>query len=273
MTAMLLLRKARLLTAYPGAVAARPLAALHYLLRDREFTNLTYEIDNTDELADFVAAELGRPLDEIQGYVSEPQHDEPFLRELRAALRGRSDRNDEPRFGRRLGWYAVVRALRPELVIETGVHDGLGSALLLRALERNGTGRLIGFDLTAESGWLVPSSLRDRYELVLGDVRETLPRELSGRRVDVFIHDSLHTYEHEQFELALALERGAENVVLVSDNAHATDALSDLCREHTLSYGLFRERPRAHFYPGAGLGLALRSAAATISTSSSVSSG
>jgi predicted O-methyltransferase YrrM len=273
MTTMLLLRKVRLLAAYPRAVAAHPGAALRYLLRDREFTNLTYEIENTNELAAFVAEQLTKPLDEIEAYLSEPQRDEPFLRELRAALRTRGDRNDEPRFGRRLGWYAVVRALRPELVVETGVHDGLGSALLLRALERNGTGRLMGFDMTAESGWLVPASLRGRYELVLGDVRETLPRELTGRRVDVIIHDSLHTYEHERFELALALAHGAENLALMSDNAHASDALFDLCREHRLSYGLFRERPRAHFYPGAGLGLALRRAAATASTSSSVSSG
>ncbi|MDX6475985.1 MAG: hypothetical protein QOH95_1496 [Gaiellaceae bacterium] len=274
MSAMQVARKLKLLSAYPGAVARRPGAALRYLVRDREFTNLTYEIDNLDELAELVAVNLGRPRAEIESYVGEPLDDDVLLEPLREALRARSDRNDEPRFGRRLGWYAIVRALRPQLVVETGVHDGLGSALLLRALDLNGSGRLVGFDVDPGSGWLVPAQLRSRYELVLGDVRETLPRVLAEAQVDVFIHDSLHTYEHERFELETALQHAAPGAVLVSDNAHATTALADVCAQHDLRFALFRERPRDHFYPGAGLGLGLSpSAAQTASTSSSVNSG
>jgi Methyltransferase domain len=254
------LRKARLLTAYPGAVARRPRVALRYLLRDREFTNLTYEITNEDELATFLARCLDRPRAEIAGFIAEPAADDELLGELRGALRRRPDRNDEPRFGRRLGWYALVRALRPGIVFETGVHDGLGSALLLRALERNDSGKLIGFDVAADSGWLVPASLRDRYELVMGDIRETLPRTLAVGGVDLFIHDSLHTYEHERFELETVVAASADRIAgIVSDNAHATTALEDVCREHGLRYALFLERPRDHFYPGAGLGLGLPS--------------
>ncbi|MFL5955205.1 MAG: class I SAM-dependent methyltransferase [Gaiellaceae bacterium] len=262
------------MAAYPDAVVRRPRAALRYLLRDREFTNLTYEIENVDELVTFVADALGHPRDAIAGYVAEPFADERLLGPLRAALRARRDRNPEPRFGRRLGWYAIVRATRPELVVETGVHDGLGSALVLRALERNGAGTLYGFDVDPQAGWLVPQELRGRYQLVLGDVRETLPRELADKSVDVFIHDSLHTYEHEHFELELAVAHSGASAILASDNAHATTALRDVCTEHGLDYALFRERPRHHFYPGAGLGLGLsRSAPHTSSTSSSVSSG
>jgi predicted O-methyltransferase YrrM len=253
------LRKLRLLSAYPRAVAKNPRAALRYLVRDREFTNLTYEIANEDELAAFVATALDRPLDEIAAFIAEPRSDARLLGPLRDALAVRSDRNDEPLFGRRLGWYAAVRALKPELVVETGVHDGLGSALLLRALELNGTGRLIGFDVAPDSGWLIPADLRERYELVLGDVRKTLPATLEGLVVDMFIHDSLHTYEHEAFELRLALEHAADGIVLVSDNAHATSALRDVCDERGLAFSLFLERPRRHFYPGAGIGLGTRS--------------
>jgi hypothetical protein len=172
----------------PGAVVCRPGAALRYVIRDREFTNLTYEIDNLDELVEFVAASIGCPQAEIDSYVHEPLQDGVLLEPLRAALRARPDRNDEPRFGRRLGWYAIVRALQPQLVVETGVHDGLGSALLLRALDLNGSGRLVGFDVDSGSGWLVPERLQSRYELVLGDVRETLPRVLADAHVDFFIH-------------------------------------------------------------------------------------
>jgi hypothetical protein len=253
----LVLRKVRLIAAYPGAIVRRPTAAFRYLLHGREYTNLTYEIENVDELVDFLARKLDRAHDEIAGYVGEPESDAGFLGELSQALASRPDRNPAPHFGRRLGWYAIVRALRPDVVVETGVHDGLGSALLLQALERNGHGRLLGFDIDPASGWLVPHNLRDRYALVLGDLRETLPHTLAGHRVGVFVHDSLHTYEHERFELELALGSAADRIALVSDNAHATTALADVCREHGLDYGLFRERPRDHFYPGAGLGLGL----------------
>jgi hypothetical protein len=271
---MLVLRKLRLLTSYPNAVVARPWQALRYLLFDSETTNLTYEIENEDELAAVVAHGLGRSTAEIREYVREPAGDAQLVGDLRRALRKRADRNDEPRFGRRLGWYAVVRALKPGLVVETGVHDGLGSALLLRALDRNESGRLLGFDTDAASGWLVPEWLRQRYELVVGDTRETLGRTLAGQRVGVFVHDSLHTYEHERFELELALTHAGDELALVSDNAHATTALADVCREHGLAFELFVERPRGHFYPGAGLGLAVsRRAEQTASTSSSASSG
>jgi len=271
---VLLVRKARLLKNYPRAVAARPRAALSYLLFDRETTNLTYEIENEDELAEVIADALGRPPNEIAGFVAEPAQDERFLEDLRRALTSRADRNDEPRFGRRLGWYATVRALRPQLVVETGVHDGLGSALLLRALDRNGAGRLLGFDTDPSSGWLVPEWLRDRYELVIGDSRETLDRTLAGCRVGLFVHDSLHTYEHERFEFETAVAHADDGIALVSDNAHASSALANFSSEHGLRFALFIERPRKHFYPGAGLGLGVRrSAEQTASTSSSASSG
>jgi hypothetical protein len=74
--------------------------------------------------------------------------------------------------------------------------------------------------------------------------------------------------------LETALRHAAPNILLASDNAHATTALADVCDQHGFRFALFRERPRDHFYPGAGLGLGLpRSAAQTASTSPSVSSG
>jgi hypothetical protein len=45
------------------------------------------------------------------------------------------------------------------------------------------------------------------------------------RGVDIFLHDSLHTFEHEAAELAGVEPRLTPNALLPSDNAHATDAL------------------------------------------------
>jgi hypothetical protein len=73
--------------------------------------------------------------------------------------------------------------------------------------------------------------------------------------VGMIIHDSEHTYEREQFELSFAIEHAAPSLVLISDNAHATTALSDLCQQLGIEYHYFAERPVHHFYPGAAIGL------------------
>src|SRR5947207_15097922 len=43
--------------------------------------------------------------------------------------------------------YAVVRAFKPEVIVETGVASGISSAHILRALAATGSGPLYSFDL------------------------------------------------------------------------------------------------------------------------------
>jgi hypothetical protein len=50
------------------------------------------------------------------------------------------------------------------------------------------------------------------------------------------------------------MTRGA---LLLTDNAHSSDALRDRCRRHGLDFHFWRERPIKHFYPGAGIGMAV----------------
>ena len=256
-----LLVRGYLLWVYRRGVVKHPLAALRYLAVGRELTNFTYELENVGELVDVLADALKVPRATIAAYVREVESDAELDDALRARLALRPDRVDAPLFGRRLGWYCLVRHGRPHLVVETGAHDGLGSALLLRALERNAAdgaeGTLVSVDIDASSGWLVPEELKSRLERHIGDARAVLPAILAGRRVGVFIHDSLHTYEHETFELELGLDHADEPLYLVSDNAHASTALADVCRRHGLRLALFVERPRNHFYPGAALGLGI----------------
>lgn len=261
--------KLRLLWHYRRAAVVRPRESLHYLARGREVTNFTYEIANLDELADFVVAALSVPRAHVERWLEEVAADTELRRALADRLGTRSDREDVPRFGRRLGWYCVLRALRPALAVETGTHDGLGTALLLRALERNDAegapGRLLTFDVDPDAGWLVPDALRSRLETWTGDVRETLPRALAGRRVGFFLHDSLHEYEHERFEFAVAIEHADERLAVLSDNAHDSPSLEDVAAELAVPYHRFDERPVGHFYPGAAIGMLVYDTAATAS--------
>lgn len=253
--------KARTVRHYAGRSQSTFGDRLRYVLLDPELDNFTYELDNEDDLASFLAAGLGISTTDAAGLIRELQGDDDLRELLAAQLRRRWDRKSRAHYGRRLGWYAIARVIRPELVVETGIHDGLGSVLLLRALERNAAeghpGRLLSVDVDPSAGWLVDERLREHWEPIYESTFTALPKALEGQEVGMIVHDSDHTYECELFEFQAAVDHAAGRLALVSDNSHATSALRDVCARLGIEYGLFLERPQAHFYPGAGMGFGL----------------
>lgn len=237
-----------------------PAAARAFVLHGEEQDNFTYDIANRDQLAAMLATQLGDDPADVRAMISELDEDHAFDAALRDRLATRADRPSSMPFGRRLGWYATVRRTKPSLVVETGVHDGLGSAVLLRALLRNRTegapGELLSFDIRSDVGWLIPDDLREGFQLVVGDSTQELRSRLRGKTVDLFIHDSYHTYDHERSELDAVIDHLAGDGVIISDNAHATDALADFAREHEFDFAFFMERPLDTWFGGAGLGIA-----------------
>jgi len=247
----------------PGwsSVYRHPFRAFDFIFFDPEIENFTYDLANLDELAAFMGSVLGIGAKSAGAFIQELEQDSPFRAELNNILRTRLYKKHTALYGRRAGWYCAVRALRPQVVIETGVHDGLGSSVLLRALERNRTegadGRLIGIDLVPSSGWLIPRRLCDRFSLVVKDSASALPRIAEQERVDLFIHDDAHDPDHEFGEYR-AIHKGlSAGGVLLSDNAHATDALKRFSESHGRPFHFWREKPKDHVYPGAGIGLSL----------------
>jgi hypothetical protein len=109
----------------------------------------------------------------------------------------------------RAAWCAV-RHLAPGVVVETGVARGVTSRFVLEALERNGRGHLWSVDLPHlfepdlhdQTGAAVPEGCRGRWTYLRGSSRRRLPGLLTEvGRVDVFIHDSLHTARNMRFEM------------------------------------------------------------------------
>jgi predicted O-methyltransferase YrrM len=145
--------------------------------------------------------------------------------------------------------YAIVRAAKPLVVVETGVASGLSSAHILRALDRNGFGTLHSLDLPnvqegsvlpdgRTSGWIVPESLRDRWKLQLGDTWVLLPELLQSLdRLDLFLHDSDHSYEAMLFEFEQAYPKLEPGGLLLSDDTHLHAAWDDFCAKHSLRPG------------------------------------
>ena len=73
----------------------------------------------------------------------------------------------------------------------------------------------------------------------------------------MFIHDSDHRYEHETAEFELIVTHLDQRAALISDNAHSGTAFLDFCDRHGFQFSFWREAPLRHFYPGAGIGLAI----------------
>jgi len=146
--------------------------------------------------------------------------------------------------------YLAVRALKPEIAVETGPFNGAATAFLLQALADNGAGRLLSFDLPdaadalnvplpagREPGWLVPDRLRDRLELVLGDTRETLRARLASEPpIDFFLHDSLHTARQMLFEYRVAWRRLRSGGLLLSDDVSWNRAFWAFTKLHRVEF-------------------------------------
>lgn len=138
--------------------------------------------------------------------------------------------------------YGIVRALKPERTIETGVASGVSTTFLSAALIDNGAGELWSLELPHEEastrfakygakyepdrgpGWAIPEDIRahmaDRHHLVLEDVATALPRLLRElREIDLFIHDDLHTPAHMLWEMRLVWPHLRSGGVLLCDDA------------------------------------------------------
>lgn len=255
------LLKARRVREEGARLRDQPWTIAKFVLSDPETHSYTYELANEDELVDFSAALLGIERARAAAYLAEVETDPELGPRLRRRTRWRIDAKWRLPLGNRLLWYVLARALKPRLAVETGVFDGLGSLLLLRALERNSAegvdGRLLSIDLDPGAGWLVPERLRGRWELVRGDILEDLEPALAGRAVDLFVHDSVHTEEFQRFEFELALRQAGPLLCVVDSSGRELSVLRELCAEHGGREAYFLERPARHFYEPDGTSVAV----------------
>jgi hypothetical protein len=90
-----------------------------------------------------------------------------------------------------------------------------------------------------ETGMAVPRNLRVRWELIIGDARVELPKILARfPEIDIFLHDSEHTYGHMMFEFEAALPSLRSGGVLLSDDVELNKAFEEFCVKHELRYAL-----------------------------------
>jgi predicted O-methyltransferase YrrM len=234
--------------------------SIPWLFRSKEFANFTYDLTtaNKEYLAWFVADICGVPVGEVHGYFNELEaNSQPdFYIKARLANHRRGNEIDREAFlGRRLGWYAIARAMKPQLVVETGTEKGLGSLVLAEALIQNGSGRLITVDMEPSSGLLIGSKYDGVIQRLIDD---SLVAISQIDQINLFIHDFDHNAEHETQEFESLQSRLSANGIVLSYNSHATTELAKWSLRQGRRFMYFAEEPLDHWYPGAGIGVSMK---------------
>jgi hypothetical protein len=213
---------------------------LGYLLLDPEVESFTFRVANVGDVLEAIAEVTGVGLGELEGFAREAESDPELGDRLARRLRWRFAVKHRPGLGRRLGWYVLVRAVRPALVCETGIYHGLGSLAILRALERNAAegspGELLSFDVVPEAGSIVDRARYPNWRTVVGMTADTLEAAVMGRSVGVMIQDTAHTFENQSREFGVALRHADPRLVLVDEGGGQSPALEELSRERGAAY-------------------------------------
>lgn len=235
-----------------------------WLVHSNEYTNLTYNLEEINKryLAALIAHLLGKDYSTIMGYMDEAEGDAKLKWHIERATAASpfvlvADR--EVKFGRRLGWYAFVRATKPQVVIETGVDKGLGSCLIAAALMRNCEegfeGRYFGTDINPDAGYLLSGKYAEYGQILYGDSISTLRSFDSS--IDLFINDSDHSADYEGEEYEVIAPKLSDCAIVLGDNSHGTDKLLNFSLKHGRQFIFFAEKPSAHWYPGGGIGISV----------------
>lgn len=196
----------------------------------------------------FIKNLTGTESEEIQRYITEIALNKEFHNHLEES---------QDNYGRRRfsswGWgidwtsgivlYTLCRKVRPSIVVETGVASGVSSAYILCGLEENKYGVLHSIDLPLQerqSGWIIPDYLKHRWQLILGRSSDKLSALLEKlRTVDIFLHDSEHSYRNMLWEYQVAWAHLQTGGILLSHNIDYNDAFSDFCHSVKLRGYLF----------------------------------
>jgi len=151
-------------------------------------------------------------------------------------------------------FYVIAKCVRPLCIVETGVAAGYNSYAWLCGLTSNESGKVYSYDLLpsieteermlwrqwgwkyrptgATSGWIIPDSCRKYWSLTLGDSVEMLTATRDALPpVDIFYHDSRHTYEHMTSEFQLVKNKVRQGGLILADDATENRAFAELAEQ------------------------------------------
>lgn len=234
--------------------------ARSWIFKRTEQSNFYYQLaeKNREDLLSTISLITGVKVETLRTYLDELIDDVELREHLRYFLSKKKDTRDSiVGFGRREGWYLLIRAMKPKLVVETGVHHGVGACLIASALLKNiqegHLGGYLGTEINCNFGSLFTGKYCAVGDITYGDSCETL----SGleTEIDIFINDSDHSAEYESKEYETVKNLLSYRSVILGDNSHVTNSLRNFSEKYGRHYIFFKEIPHEHWYPGAGIGI------------------
>ncbi|HQH29912.1 MAG TPA: class I SAM-dependent methyltransferase, partial [Spirochaetota bacterium] len=237
----------------------------NFIFHSKEITNYTYDLTDLNKkyLLSFINVITKVDIKILEKYLFEIENDDYLLKHIENAANNSEYKNISDKiakYGRRIGWYIFVRALKPKVVVETGIDKGLGSCVLTSAIMKNRAegyeGYYYGTDINPDAGFLLKPPYSEFGKILYGDSIDSL--EKLDARIDVFINDSDHSSEYEYNEYLTIKDKLSDKFLIISDNAHCTDKLYNFANENGFKYLFFKEEPLNHWYPGAGIGAAFK---------------
>jgi predicted O-methyltransferase YrrM len=127
--------------------------------------------------------------------------------------------------------YSIVRSLRVNVIVETGVANGITTNTIMQALmHSNSTGELHSFDILPETKGVYDGLGNWHFHLLnpksahkeIWQIVSKLPN------IDIWLHDSNHGYRWQRFEYELAFSKLRKGGILVSDDIDATSAWTEV---------------------------------------------
>jgi predicted O-methyltransferase YrrM len=127
--------------------------------------------------------------------------------------------------------YALTRWRRPAVVVESGGFLGMSSAFLLKALVDEGltTAKLYSMEWSedCDQGALIPHELRSQFVPLRGKVEDFVRSDELPSFIDMFLHDSSHSYRHMLWEFRQFWRRLRDGGLLVSHDVHMNAAFPE----------------------------------------------
>jgi len=130
--------------------------------------------------------------------------------------------------------YGLTRWIRPTVIVESGGYIGMSSAFILKALadEKLATAKLYSIELSQEcdQGVLIPDELRSAsagFVPMRGKVEDFLKGDRLPSLIDMFLHDSSHSYRHMLWELIRETPRLRDGGLLVSHDVQMNAAFPE----------------------------------------------
>lgn len=238
---------------------------IKWSINSNEDTNYTFDLspENVHYLAHTISVVTEKDYTLIVNYINEAESDLSLKATIINSIKNspfKKYADLEVRFGKRLGWYAFARVLKPKIIIETGIDKGFGSILLCAALLRNKKegfeGKYFGTDINPNAGYLLSGPYKNVGEILYGDSIESLSR--FREKIDLFINDSDHSPEYEYQEYLTIKNKITDTSIILGDNSHCSNKLAIFSNEMNRNFLFFNEMPKNHWYPGAGIGISFK---------------